>query len=264
MDGFLFQSTLPARGATVCIKFSTIWDCYFNPRSPHGERHGCYIIGNWEDIFQSTLPARGATRRVGANLHIRRQFQSTLPARGATEYYSKNNGSRIISIHAPRTGSDTIHDFVPNAACISIHAPRTGSDMTPPKCCLTAVNISIHAPRTGSDFVNGVAHGQTTLISIHAPRTGSDTRRFDCMRRRCISIHAPRTGSDGCCFCRKAEPRQFQSTLPARGATILGDERSSIMKFQSTLPARGATPPFATRSGAAHRFQSTLPARGAT
>ena len=57
----LFQSTLPARGATG-FKFRGIDDV----------------------IFQSTLPARGATLRD--NIPIRAWlFQSTLPARGATE-----------------------------------------------------------------------------------------------------------------------------------------------------------------------------------
>ena len=34
---------------------------------------------------------------------------------------------------------------------------------------------------------------------------------------------------------------EFQSTLPARGATYCGGEMSITIKFQSTLPARGAT-----------------------
>ena len=56
---------------------------------------------------------------------------------------------------------------------ISIHAPRTGSD--PPNSCdsVRAFFISIHAPRTGSDKVKQV-HAGTKHISIHAPRTGSD------------------------------------------------------------------------------------------
>ena len=56
----IFQSTLPARGAT------------------HEMRHTYISI-----IFQSTLPARGATRLTRAGSGTGR-FQSTLPARGAT------------------------------------------------------------------------------------------------------------------------------------------------------------------------------------
>ena len=56
-----------------------------------------------------------------------------------------------------------------------------------------------------------------------------------------ISIHAPREGSDPPMWYNTHNGREFQSTLPARGATAgnFNDKRGS--KFQSTLPARGAT-----------------------
>ena len=58
-------------------------------------------------------------------------FQSTLPARGATEDVLVMLLNQVISIHAPRTGSD---GHAAPAPCerdsISIHAPRTGSDTT--------------------------------------------------------------------------------------------------------------------------------------
>ena len=82
---------------------------------------------------------------------------------------------------------------------------------------------------------------------------------------RTISIHAPRTGSDGACRWRldspahfnprsphgerprfttaRGAPCSFQSTLPARGATVAALSEKSGISFQSTLPARGATPP---------------------
>ena len=41
----------------------------------------------------------------------------------------------------------------------------------------------------------------------------------------------------------------FQSTLPARGATCMGDCVSRCDAFQSTLPARGATRPHVHRQG---------------
>ena len=102
-----------------------------------------------------------------------------------------------------------------------------------------------------------------------------------------ISIHAPREGSDqgGIQQCRAES--QFQSTLPARGATgavryasatteyfnprsprgeRLPNSRRCIgdSRFQSTLPARGATLYIALSPTIQPQFQSTLPARGAT
>ena len=58
-------------------------------------------------------------------------------------------------------------------------------------------------------------------ISIHAPRTGSDADISAIGKDKYnISIHAPRTGSD-----------------------LIGEDPGDIVtvKFQSTLPARGAT-----------------------
>ena len=101
----VFQSTLPARGATYRVadeRYSeeisihaprTGSDCAgrngrteqqdFNPRSPHGERPGPHSTNKNAISFQSTLPARGATQG-------RRRAREGLQ----------------ISIHAPRTGSD--------------------------------------------------------------------------------------------------------------------------------------------------------------
>ena len=127
----VFQSTLPARGATSAGE----------PRR--------YLT-----IFQSTLPARGATVRrqplrrvlrisihaprtgsdVFADCNIRRvtRFQSTLPARGATATYP----ARFLSLchFNPRSPHGERRDELNTLTkrLISIHAPRTGSDKV---CC---------------------------------------------------------------------------------------------------------------------------------
>ena len=102
-----FQSTLPARGATrgrgaarvagdISIhaprtgsdraeRSPVIFSSNFNPRSPHGERR--------EQAFP----------RIASVV-----FQSTLPARGATRICNQHGCWLIISIHAPRTGSDLL------------------------------------------------------------------------------------------------------------------------------------------------------------
>ena len=89
------------------------------------------------------------------------------------------------------------------------------------------LDISIHAPRTGSDQVR-CCYSRQPPISIHAPRTGSDVTFCPVAIARSISIHAPRTGSDGITrhvlFVRK----RFQSTLPARGATLRDGKRVGV------------------------------------
>ena len=59
-------------------------------------------------------------------------FQSTLPARGATRMFLQLFQLTVISIHAPRTGSDGRIRLGELTADISIHAPRTGSDTPSP------------------------------------------------------------------------------------------------------------------------------------
>ena len=145
-----FQSTLPARGATNDIAsfvgrigisihaprtgsdhFRHALQAdqrHFNPRSPHGER----------PFFSSNL----------LEWHT---FQSTLPARGATADRILSNMRQIISIHAPRTGSDQYYSSV--FAPYYYFNPRSPHGERPERSPLifSSRTISIHAPRTGSD-----------------------------------------------------------------------------------------------------------------
>ena len=102
----------------------------------------------------------------------------------------------IISIHAPRVGSDDCgerchHDLAgfqstlpvwgatrmlgrrDGLGVISIHAPRVGSDVGVVRLSDVAPRISIHAPRVGSD-PSSPTPCPFPRISIHAPRVGSD------------------------------------------------------------------------------------------
>ena len=103
---------------------------------------------------------------------------------------------------------------------------------------------------------------------------------------RTISIHAPRTGSDGACRWRLDSPAHFNPRSPHGERPRFTTARCAPCSFQSTLPARGATVVVkvpicraaisihAPRTGSdehdlsvpclRRQFQSTLPARGAT
>ena len=100
----------------------------FYPRSPRGERLETAGIQGVHQVFLSTLPARGATRSTATMPHTLSNFYprsprgerlmvsmisipiplflSTLPARGATAKSSRLASASVISIHAPREGSD--------------------------------------------------------------------------------------------------------------------------------------------------------------
>ena len=124
----LFQSTLPARGATPLRGVEQVRIYDFNPRSPHGERHGAlkYVIEH--KIFQSTLPARGATNKEREQ-HAAETFQSTLPARGATGCIMSNTKTnQNFNPRSPHGERQVIYKRGHVFGYISIHAPRTGSD----------------------------------------------------------------------------------------------------------------------------------------
>ena len=189
----VFQSTLPARGATTPQEVTLT-----------------------SKTFQSTLPARGATADKRCN-QLRKRFQSTLPARGATVSAVYNFLYEKFQSTLPARGAT-----IPT------------EEMTDPD------GISIHAPRTGSD-----AHGGKPASARRDfnPRSPHGERRTQVMTT--------------------SSSLTFQSTLPARGATMKQERASRICLFQSTLPARGAT--VSSNSIIKTKtFQSTLPARGAT
>ena len=144
-----FQSTLPARGATAFPCPASRAYSNFNPRSPHGERPGRCNSFHYTSHFNPRSP-HGERHTI----HV-------------------GDAVLAISIHAPRTGSDTKNTRILQERRISIHAPRTGSDGDAGRAPLRGRAISIHAPRTGSDGHDCRA-AVPRRISIHAPRTGSD------------------------------------------------------------------------------------------
>ena len=78
-----FQPTLPARGATVTRRNALRGRRDFNPRSPHGERHG----------------ADAAQWRAA-------HFNPRSPHGERLATFKAGKTRKAISTHAPRTGSD--------------------------------------------------------------------------------------------------------------------------------------------------------------
>ena len=108
-----FQSTLPVRGATSFSRAAFAGSCYFNPRSPCGERRGAgrRIRGN--RLISIHAPRAGSDIQKLAFLSDSLGFQSTLPVRGATQRQKNRWELFYISIHAPRAGSDANLDSMP-------------------------------------------------------------------------------------------------------------------------------------------------------
>ena len=123
---------------------------------------------------------------------------------------------------------------------ISIHAPREGGD-----AAMAVDNdfseISIHAPREGGDVADQM-QDQSSSISIHAPREGGDNRRLpEIFQHTEISIHAPREGGDDSCPRNFSMVKYFNPRPPRGGRPYRQSFLTSLSRFQSTPPARGAT-----------------------
>jgi len=190
----------------------------FNPRSPRGERrNGCLT-----DLD-------------------RREFQSTLPARGATTAYLWATRDIVVSIHAPRAGSDGLCQFL--SRDLFSFNPRSPRGERPPRH-LHVTNLSQFQstlPARGATFTV-TASGSSVAVSIHAPRAGSDVRGLF------VGLSPP----------------LFQSTLPARGATRPSCRSTWGPAGFNPRSPRGERPPLEYRQAEHVVFQSTLPARGAT
>ena len=122
----------------------------FYPRSPRGERPG--RSEHWRPNFH---------------------FYPRSPRGERQQPVGADKPGHIISIHAPREGSDPgsasgftkREDFYPRSP--RGERPLYATPNAP------ASTISIHAPREGSDHLQG-GPALGGLISIHAPREGSD------------------------------------------------------------------------------------------
>ena len=208
--------------------------CYFNPRSPDGERPAIHPSLGACLIISIHAPRMGSDFGTPSQRTVDCRFQSTLPGWGATLGHFFLLSNDYISIHAPRMGSDNTHPMPANAGLISIHAPRMGSDVHRIRVDFLILGISIHAPRMGSDGNDLCCHG-FVLISIHAPRMGSDPSG-DLLPEGepVISIHAPRMGSDrenGHLRPRYGQNHPFSTLIVSQ---IVVDVLGTVRKSQKT------------------------------
>ena len=199
---WIFQSTLPGWGATRAQPVGHESDSDFNPRSPDGERPPGTGPASSAMNFNPRSPdgERLFTLSGRGLFHV---FQSTLPGWGAT--------------------------FVPVCAgiclIISIHAPRMGSDCWP--ACATPVSSHFN-PRSPDGERPGGSRFSVWTRWYFNPRS-PDGERLEAygadQAREPISIHAPRMGSDPTTCPTTQQSASFQSTLPGWGAT--GDRTSA-------------------------------------
>ena len=169
--------------------------------------------------FQSTLPARGATCCSAPSPNFPDDFNPrSLHGERRYSFLAARRHSSI-SIHAPCTGSDflafCLHSTTNHFNPRSLHGERPGESSISSQ--LSQFQSTL--PARGATLFRALRRAHI-VISIHAPCTGSDDHQHPANLPVEISIHAPCTGSDPkpCPLC--GEAKLFQSTLPARGATV--------------------------------------------
>ena len=101
--------------------------------------------------------------------------------------------------------------------------------------------ISIHAPRTGSD--NGIGQVAFAYCSFQStlPARGATSMKWRGITMSNISIHAPRTGSDAIRAPGGSRDCDFNPRSPHGERLGISGASVTQLEFQSTLPARGAT-----------------------
>ena len=194
------------------------WGESFNPRVPRGTRRYDVLNPGPEVRFNPRVP-RGTRRNPGGQ--GRRQGR--------------------VSIHASRAGRDPPIGLP--SFCYASFNPRVPRGTRRPSVHGAGSNapVSIHASRAGRDLVLRGSDGHFVTVSIHASRAGRD---------RQPGRYAWPCGGFNPRVPRGTRPRpvrnrpgvhRFQSTRPARDATITPGRRSRMNMFQSTRPARDAT-----------------------
>ena len=163
----------PRTGSDFARPLITPLRYHFNPRSPHGERRGCFVGMSFTTQFQSTLPARGATccqlRANSCNAH----FNPRSPHGERRKESDVSSSDRNFNPRSP-------HGERPRHLCQG----RGRGNFNP---------RSPHGERRCGTlaFIIGAAIFQSTL-----PARGATAERRGGHALVAISIHAPRTGSD--------------------------------------------------------------------
>ena len=149
---FLFQSTLPMRGATFFYLFLCII-AIISIHTPHAgsDKHKQYMLIR-PKRFQSTLPMRGATISCFQHCPNVCGFQSTLPMRGATKH-------KQYMFIRPKRFQSTL--------------PMRGATPTGPNDLTNSYLFQSTLPMRGATFSFGLRL-PISIISIHTPHAGSD------------------------------------------------------------------------------------------
>ena len=235
-----FQSTPPARGATLQTGVLSDGSRDFNPRPPRGERpvaqvnvgrlcgisiHAPREGSDLSRLCKRALPAYFNPRPPRGERPVYWFFRSTMsnfnprPPRGERrERGAPCSGGWNISIHAPREGSDhKLRHISPLGVNFNPRPPRGERRLF----MLSLQQPAYFNPRPprGERRIQGVYMLRGLNFNPRPPRGERRPEALMGVQLADISIHAPREGSDAYGACFSTATNTFQSTPPARGAT---------------------------------------------
>ena len=125
--GSLISIHAPHVGSDGFCSTKTVPKNNFNPRSPCGERPSSEGASPLDPYFNPRSPC-GERRGKPGRAFPRELISIHAPRVGSDAVVRHTREHHPISIHAPRVGSDLISRYIKSIAWISIHAPRVGSD----------------------------------------------------------------------------------------------------------------------------------------
>ena len=124
------------------------------------------------------------------------RFQSTLPAWGATLAARAIFSAVLISIHAPRMGSDKTREEIKlNFIHFNPRSPH-GERRTSAGNAKSSETFQSTLPAWGATAAKNYAEAWRIEFQSTLPAWGATTDSVKTIRPKTISIHAPRMGSD--------------------------------------------------------------------
>ena len=258
-----FQSTPPARGATARVK-RFVAARSVSIHAPRAGGDAPDFCGNVQRSGFNPRPPRGGRLSVSPPSILDLTFQSTPPARGATAGVKRIRATRSVSIHAPRAGGDLQANPRAQIMCLFQSTPPARG-ATPRSRSATRLTRRFNPrPPRGGRPEDVFEVDAVVAVSIHAPRAGGDGPTREIPRNRSSFNPRPPRGGRHPGDLRRRRNREFQSTPPARGATVSCSAQSGNIAVSIHAPRAGGDFQAVSRSWCHCEFQSTPPARGAT
>ena len=208
--------------------------------------------------FQSTLPGWGATRQTEIHAQALQNFNPRSPDGERPAVPSRSGPKLLISIHAPRMGSDgrrrccvrfmyifqsTLPGWGATTSRTSSSTPSAGFQSTLPGWGATVVDLAgivameFQSTLPGWGATMGASTGVSRdLFQSTLPGWGATLRIGQRGRPARISIHAPRMGSDHFKDGGHYFLVLFQSALPGWGATDARMDRATGRDFNPRSP----------------------------